>query len=190
MQIKKSIIRVVAFEIMVLITMPACAQGESHERFKEADRIAYTRTGDSKLPFVFNYGTSFVISMNRGIPDVYVLRENLAKILIEKMEPQVIDKILFDFFGKTRPENLEIMIGSKVPLHISQAVIRVFSKHSDLPVILTINTVDGKFGNTQRVYIGGLVKTGKSPVSRETIGVLLSKSISREEFIRFVSELK
>ncbi len=190
MKIIKSIISVIAFEIIVLNTIPAWAQVGSYERFKEADTITGKRTDDSRLPNVFNYATSFVISINRGIQDVNVLRENLAKILIEKVEPQDIDKILFDFFGETRPETLGIMIGSRVPLKIAQAVVRVFSQQSALPITITINADDGIFGNTQRVYIGGLVRAEKNPISLETIDILLREDISQEEFIEIVSKLK
>lgn len=181
MQITKSIILIIALEIMVLATIPAWAQSGSHDKIKEADRITYKRTDDSRLPYVFNYGTSFVILINRRIPDVNTLRENLAKILTEK---QVIDKILFSWFGKTSLETLEIKIGSRVPLNIAQAVLKVFSRQSALPIIITIDAKDGG----QRVLVGGLMKTGKNPMNQEKIDALLREKISQEEFMRIAKE--
>jgi hypothetical protein len=97
---------------------------------------------------------------------------------------------VFEWFGPKTPETLEIKIGSKVPVEMAQAAVRVFGRRDDIPVVISVDTVDGPYGNTQQIYIGGLVATGKPPTSRDRIDALLREGISQEDFRAIASGAK
>lgn len=161
-------------------------------RFKELNAMRSSkRTGDSRLPYAFNYDTSYVISINHRIPDAQVRREKLAKLLIEEVEPQLIDKILFEDFGDSCIKTVSIVIGSRIPVKVAQAVVSVFSQDLSLPITIDIRGEDAKHkSSTQIIYVGSLAKSEKNPINREAIDALLRKDMSQKQFIRAVSELK
>jgi hypothetical protein len=97
---------------------------------------------------------------------------------------------VFAWFGPKTPEAVEIKIGSKVPVEMAQAAVRVFCRREDMPVVISVDTEDGQFGNTQRIYVGGLVATGKPPTSRDRIDALLREGISQEDFRAIASGAK
>lgn len=168
----------------------ASKRGVNYNRFKETSgTLTVHGTGYPALPYGFNYDTSYVISINMAIPYVNVHRENLAKLLVDEFGSKITDEILFQNFGNHRPESLSIIIGSDVPVKILQAVLRVFSQ-TDIPITITMHTDGEKYRyKAQSVIVGGLLKVQKSPVSGETIDILLREGISQEEFIKIVTEL-
>lgn len=185
MGITKSFASIIVFVIMVLATIPACAPDESGDGFKTASEV----TIDPGQIGPFNYNTSYVISINYFIPDREVLYKNLKNTLAEEVEKEIIDKILLNTFVSQSIDTLQITIGSRVPVSIAQAVIKVYSQQSSLPIIINIKSLSGELRHTERIYVGSLGKNNKKPISQEKIDALLSDEISHDEFIRIVSEL-
>ncbi len=169
----------------------ASKRGVNYERFKEINgTLRVHGTGDQRLPYGFNYDTTYVISINTAIPYINVHRENLAKSLIGEFGTQIIDKILFQNFGNHRPKSLSIIVGTAVPVKVLQAVLGVFSK-TDIPITITMHADAEKHRyKAQSVVVGGLLEVQKDPVSREAIDILLREGITQEEFLNVVTKLQ
>ncbi|MGD0199165.1 MAG: hypothetical protein ABSD27_00285 [Bryobacteraceae bacterium] len=149
--------------------------------------IVSTRTPGEALAFRFNSGRPFVVSINSGVPGARAARGAFVSILARN---RLLDKVVFEWFGPKNPEAVEIEIGSKVPVEMAQAAVRVFGRRDDIPVVVSVDTEDRQFGNTQRIYIGGLVATGKPPTSRDRMDALLRQGISQQDFRAIASGAK
>jgi hypothetical protein len=188
MRLRESVLPGISFAVL-LFCQPTLllAQSEVSPDLTEVGMIVSTRTPGQALAFRFNFGKLFVVSINSGVPGARAARDALAGILARN---RLLDKVVFEWFGPKTPETLEIEIGSKVPVEMAQAVVRVFCRREDMPVVISVDTEDGQFGNTQRIYIGGLVASGKPPTRRDRIDALLREGISQQDFRAIASGVK
>lgn len=188
MRLRESVLPGISFAVL-LFCQPTLllAQPEIDRDLTEVETIASTRTPGEALAFRFNSGRPFVVSINSGVPGARAARAAFVSILARN---RLLDKVVFEWFGPRTPKALEIEIGSKVPVEMAQAAVRAFCRRVDMPVVVSVNTQDGQFGNTQRIYVGGLVATGKPPTSRDRIDALLREGISQEDFRAIASGAK
>jgi hypothetical protein len=188
MRLRESVLPGISFAVL-LSCQPTLllAQPEVDRDLTEVEMIASTRTPGQPLAFRFNSDRLFVVSINSGVPGARAARDTFAGILARN---RLLDKVVFEWFGPKTPEAVEIKIGSKVPVEVALAAVRVFSRREDMPVVISVETQDGQLGNTQRVYIGGLVASGKPPTSRDRIDALLREGISQEDFRAIASGVK
>jgi hypothetical protein len=188
MRLRESVLPGISFAALLLCQpTPLLAQPEVSPDLTEVETIMVTRTDGQLLPFRFNSGRPFVVSINSGVPGARAARGAFVSILARN---RLLDKVVFEWFGPKTPETLEIEIGSKVPVEMAQAAVRLFCRRVDMPVVISVDTEDGVFGNTQRIYIGGLVASGKPPTNRDRIDALLREGISQEDFLAIASGLK
>ena len=167
--------------LILFVTALMQAAGSQAQEVKEADTVEVRETGDRLFRFLFNYDRSFVVSINRALPNSSALR---AGLVAELVRTQQIGNVVFGWFGNAKPETLEVKLGSKVPVAVSQAAIRAASLPTDLPLIVSVMAQDGLLSDTQRIYIGALVKSGKPPMTRQKLDLLLSDQISHEKFLK------
>jgi hypothetical protein len=176
----------VTFAIASCIPLHSSLAGDDGTpAFREVEQITRTSGGDSNLPRRFNFGRPFVVSLNSGIPEVKAIRKELVGILNQS---RILEQVVFEWFGPSKVESIQIGIGNRVPVGLAQSVLRVFSRQKGIPIILDIADTDGDFGDTQRVYVGGLVKSRTKPLSKERLEALLKDGIEQREFFRIAKD--
>ena len=77
---------------------------------------------------------------------------------------------------------MEIEIGSKVDVARARAALLGCREQFSTPFSVALNTDDGEFGYTQRVYLGLIVPTGKRPATAADLDSILAEGISEDEF--------
>ena len=173
----------VAVVIGVLTSNVATATEESSD-IKVVDRVKSRPSQNAQLPTEFNDGRPFVISLNLTIPGSEAMKTNLFSTLTEK---KVGNKIVILFFSsKAPPEYVTLKFGSRVPLDIAQSVIKAATQTPGIRITLVLQKLDGDFGDTQRVYIGGLLQHSKRPVTQDKLDALLNDQLSLEEFHKLI----
>jgi len=150
---------------------------------QEAEPIMVLRTADSQLPFQFNYGASYVISINNFIPKSDIIKAFIVQQLGVK---NVLDKVVFEAFGARPPESFKVEIGRKVPLDISQVVVQACFDNSGAPVEFSVEQEDKSFGYTQRVYIGSIGRTKGVLMTKEKLNTLLESGLTQQEFFNIL----
>jgi hypothetical protein len=125
----------------------------------------------------------YAISINRDLPDARQGRKHLA---LRLKEGHHLDNYVFEWFGKGKAERLNLLIGSQVPIEDAQAAIAVFARWSRLPVYIGWMTADEDFGNTHRIYVGGLANFGKEPMSAEKVNGLLKRGLTAADFAQLL----
>ncbi len=101
------------------------------------------------------------------------------------------EEILFHPFTPSKDvAAVEISVGSKFPVAAAQAAIEEVCGVPDLKVTLTVMSDDEGFGNTQRMYIGGLVQRSKTPVTSERLKAILNPSLTRRQFLALLGDEK
>jgi hypothetical protein len=148
---------------------------------KVAETISISRTVGGEPPVQFNFACSYVISLNMKLPRADQVRKTLVETLART---GLRDHLLFNPFTPDRaPELVEVMIGSKVPVEAVRVVLREVSRVPDLKLALSVLKEDDVFGNTQRVYIGGLVPSGRRPATPEQLKALLAPDLTHQELL-------
>ena len=175
--------------VLVFAGFSTCARAQAEPKNVplEDESISQNACDDSRLPNRFNSSRPFVISFNEKIPDARPVRAAIVRSLGQK---GLLDLIVFEWFGSTEPETIEIKFGAKVPLAVSQSVLKALSRNKDLKLVLSVSTTNNEFGDMQRVYVGSLVKSGKQPVTPRKLQELLSDDLTLAEFIEMIEELK
>jgi hypothetical protein len=168
----------------ILLIAPLWSQSQPKYTAMEVETIHRHETDDPVLRTRFNYDRPFAISINQKIANARVLRNALVESLGRK---GLLDIIVFEWFGQAQPQAIEVNIGVNVPLEISQSVLRMLSKEKALPLIVSLESQDKDMANTQRVYVGSLVKSEGRPVLPSKLNALLNEKISREEFFRIAA---
>ncbi len=177
-----------ALSVAILITI-SCSR-ESPKESPPADgalvvELVHLKDSDPtpEWPQVFNEGRPFVISVNEGIPNARAFFDALVGSLKSQ---DVLDDVVFSWFGGDDMEFAEVIIGSKVELGIAQSVLRSYGQHVTKPMIISVATEDEKLGKTQSIYVGGLVASGRRVVSPPKLRELTAPGLTHEEFLRLL----
>jgi len=169
-----------------ILAFSVCAALGRTSDIRTVKTVTVMHTVNADLPFKFNFERSFVISFNLNIPKGNTLRDSL---LARFAENGLAKQVVFQFFPPTdRPEFIGLKFGIRVPLNIAQAIIKAVSESSDIKITLALQTEDGDFGNTQRVYIGSLTQRYTNPVTQDKLHSLLDPQISLDEFHKICLE--
>jgi hypothetical protein len=97
-----------------------------------------------------------------------------------------LDRFVFEWFGADAPAQLNLGIGNNVPVEAAQAVIAAYAVGSAPPVHLYRMDKDDDFGNTHRVYVGGLQSHAREPMKAERIKALLDPLLTRDELMKLI----
>lgn len=152
---------------------------------KVVEMVSVIASGNAKLPYEFNYGRSFVLSLNLKIPNSETVKKNLISSLAEK---ELLDKIVFDLFSSEKqPEFVQVKFGSRVPLDIAQSILRAFDETPDIKITVALEE-DVRYGGTQRVYIGSLTQRPGKPVTQDRLKSLLNPRLSLDEFHNMIQD--
>ena len=133
----------------------------------------------------FNGGRPYAISINEHLPDAKACRTKLLDLLKEQKQ---LDKFVFNWFGKTAPKQMNIMIGDKVPVQTAQAVIKTYAVGRKMLVYVQLMTKDDDFDHTAQVYVGGLVEPQGPPATAEQLRELVKPGLSQERFAEMLTK--
>jgi hypothetical protein len=180
-------IRVFCLVLAVASLVSNLAIAEEKEQFgiKIAEMISLSVNEGQELAYRFNFERTYVIAMNTKIPNSETLKSDLLAKLAKTRRFQ--DEVLFHPFTPTDlPETIEIAIGSRVPVAAAQCVLLEFGDLPNFKPVLTVMRDNDSFGNTQRIYIGGLRPQGQTPISRKKLKLLLTPNLSQREFLTII----
>jgi hypothetical protein len=171
------------------ILFPASLRAQDQPRYTplEVESIEFSHVDDPMLHYRFNEFRPFAISINQKIPNASAIQDGMVQSIGQK---GFLDILVFEWFGVTKPQTVELAIGENVPVEISQSVLRTFSREKELPLIISLKSRDAEMGYTQRIVVGSLVKSGKRPISPGKLDALLRERISREDFVKIVEALE
>ena len=185
MNLRTSVLVPALVTAAMLLASPSWAQNQPNKYTPmEVETISLWNTDDPVLRTRFNDYRPFAISINQKIPNACAVRDSLVQSLGRKGS---LDIIVFEWFGQAQPQAIEVKIGVNVPLEISQSVLKALSNEKALPLIVSLKSQDEGRANTQRIYVGSLVKSGEKPVLPSKLDALLNETLSREEFFRIVT---
>jgi hypothetical protein len=169
-----------------ILAFSVCAALGRTSDVRTVKTVTVMHTGNADLPFKFNFKSSFVISFNLNIPQGNAVKDSLLARFVEN---SLAEQVVFQFFSPTdRLEFIGLKFGIRVPLNIAQAVIKAVSESSDKKITLALQTEDGDFGNTQRVYIGSLTQQCTNPITQGKLQSILDPRISLDEFHKICLE--
>ncbi|MBN1605397.1 MAG: hypothetical protein JW940_02130 [Polyangiaceae bacterium] len=147
--------------------------------FLEVQELAIRRGPQGGCPIVFNDKRCYAISINRGTPSAEKLRAGTVEDLAAR---HVLEQVVFEWFGPTESDAVQLDIGRDVPVAVAQSLLTASSRLRGVPVSVEVTTRDGGVGDTQRVYVNSLVAARKKPISELKMRALLVPGISEEEF--------
>lgn len=173
--------------LAVSLVRTTAAQPPDLPGFLEVESVNWEKPTSNQGAWKFNSKRPYVISINEKLPGARAARNRLVAGLHDR---QQLDQFVFEWCGSNRdaPERLNLVIGKYVPVGVAQAVIATFATDSTLPVYIHRYTAEGKFGNTQRVYVGSLLNRGNEPMKAEQIKALLNPVLTHHEAMQLVPE--
>jgi hypothetical protein len=131
-------------------------------------------------------GRPHAISLNTSIPGHPELRAALAWRLDEL---GVVELVAVEPFGEDPPPFIEIHVGDRVPVAVTQAVLEVYGRQSGLPVRLGVSHVDQGFSETYRVYVGSLVHSVAEELTPAQLDALLEPGLDAARFYGMMPEV-
>jgi hypothetical protein len=139
--------------------------------FKEAFPIHVSLVDDPQLPYRFNYGTLYVISINKSIPAIETLKEELVSLLAKE---KCLEEVVFESFSSDSPsDTLVVEVGNKIPMAIIKCVVKSCLQTVAFPINFALLTENGKFGYTQRAYFGSISPSPGVSLSRDKAMAIL-----------------
>lgn len=181
--------RVLAPIVLVAFAASYARTDDDKPEIKIAEKIEQLSAKDDKeLPSRFNFDRKFVVAVNTKLPKGDKLEKALIDALLKDKKHR--DEVLYHPFGKDdAPEPIEVKIGTKVPAIVVRVALTVLSE-TDLKLALSLMDADDNFGNTQRMYVGGYVVSGKKAVTRDQLKEILDPKHTHKEMLDAIKKLK
>lgn len=201
--------RIYSLYIVILIAITSCDWKPLTPGLKVAQLIDAQKSEGTKLPYIFKegipafilknngqftklpknkntytrIGRPFVISLNLEIPHIASIRKQLVKNLANK---KLLTKVLFHVFSITEEsDTIKVTIGTRIPLEISQILLKIMSQNPKLKIVLVLSS-DNEYGNTQKVRIRYYSDQANKVMPRKKLLALLNPKLSLEEFHRLI----
>lgn len=132
----------------------------------------------------------YEIDFNTKLPKGADLQKALLAALARDKEHR--DKIVFSPFAPAAaaPDPVEVVIGRDVPLPVARAVLAELSKADGLKLAPSVKDEDGPGLDTRRVYVGGLVKSGKPAATADLLKTLLDPKTTHAEFLAAIRKAR
>ncbi|MGC1377521.1 MAG: hypothetical protein WA821_14910 [Anaerolineales bacterium] len=150
---------------------------------KYAKPIIVTRTTDQVFPFRFNYDFYVTIAINKYVPNSKAVE---AAIVDNLNRRSILDMVVFEPF-EASINTLQVELGRRVPVDILQDVVRACVTNGLTSVAYSINEDDGRFGYTQRIYIGSISKVKGVQLTSGQLKDLLKEGIDQRDFMRMIA---